>query len=450
MRRFPVGLPRSRTALLLAFAVVVLALALVDGLVLLAAVPELRSLRDMANDDARAVEVATQIRARISAARRDLLAALRSRSPGEGRDAAEVPAAFARLRLETEALLPRAQTGAARAVVTSLGAALGRCEEEARRLEADLERDRLDARSRVQPFLELTWAADEAADRVVSLDAAEVEDLSRSVRAHLAWTSLGATALAVAGIAGAVLLLRRALRSLAGEQAAASARSADLEAFAARAAHELRTPLQTVALALRALERGSGPRALDKARRSADRLRETVDGLLEFSRAGVAPGREAAADLGSVVGEVREELAPHLAAARVAFEVDVPPGTNVAMATAYLATVLRNVVGNAVKHGEGCGCIRVRAQAAAGAVHVEVADDGPGIPPEALPRVFEPFFRATTKIPGHGLGLATVRRLVEAHHGAVRIRSAPGHGTTVVLDLPGAAAPARATPGARS
>ncbi len=60
----------------------------------------------------------------------------------------------------------------------------------------------------------------------------------------------------------------------------------------------------------------------------------------------------------------------------------------------------------------------------------------PGIAQDAVPRVFEPFFRATTRPGGYGLGLATVKRLVDAHGGCVDIHSAPGRGTTVAIHLP--------------
>jgi signal transduction histidine kinase len=72
-----------------------------------------------------------------------------------------------------------------------------------------------------------------------------------------------------------------------------------------------------------------------------------------------------------------------------------------------------------------------------------ITDSGPGIAPEALARVFEPFY--TTKAAGTGLGLPIVRRIVEAHHGEVRVLSAQGQGTTVVVYLPLSKAPRTAS-----
>ena len=65
---------------------------------------------------------------------------------------------------------------------------------------------------------------------------------------------------------------------------------------------------------------------------------------------------------------------------------------------------------------------------------VSITDSGPGIPPEVMARLFEPFY--TTKASGTGLGLAIVRRIVEAHHGSVEVHSTPGQGTTFVILLP--------------
>jgi signal transduction histidine kinase len=78
----------------------------------------------------------------------------------------------------------------------------------------------------------------------------------------------------------------------------------------------------------------------------------------------------------------------------------------------------------------------VRAAGEGGWAVLTVSDDGPGIPRDALPHVFEPFFRASTQAEGYGLGLPTVKRLVDAHGGSVRLESAPGTGTTVTVELP--------------
>ena len=69
-----------------------------------------------------------------------------------------------------------------------------------------------------------------------------------------------------------------------------------------------------------------------------------------------------------------------------------------------------------------------------GGVEIEIADDGPGIAPHHLERIFNPFF--TTKGDGTGLGLAIVHQIIEAHHGRIRVQSTPGQGATFVIWLP--------------
>jgi signal transduction histidine kinase len=437
LRWFQSIAPGRRTSLIVAFAVVVLGLAVVDALVWLAVEPQLRSLREIANDHARAVQVTTAIRARIAAGRRDLLALVRG-GPSTP-STPDVAAEFAILESQTDALLPLSDTSVERADLASLREALSRCTKEAAWTAALVARhDSAAALARVEPIVELTRAANEAADQIVSFNAEEVEQLSRRIRISLRWTMAAATLLTLLGGAAATLLLRRAMRGLAVEDSVASARAAELEAFASRAAHELRTPLQTVSLALSALEHGHDPRTLQKARRSAERLCDTVDGLLEFARAGAPSLAPGFADLRVIVEDLRDDLGPHMSSAGVELNVDIPEGLRVGMADTHLAAVIRNVVGNAVKYAprsDGAH-VRIIANPTLNGVRVDIVDDGPGIPPDALPHVFEPFFRASSVRPGHGLGLATVRRLVEAHHGTVHITSAVGRGTTVSLDLP--------------
>ncbi|GAO01625.1 sensor histidine kinase KdpD [Anaeromyxobacter sp. PSR-1] len=99
-----------------------------------------------------------------------------------------------------------------------------------------------------------------------------------------------------------------------------------------------------------------------------------------------------------------------------------------------------NPVENAVKYARRGGRVVVRSSTDAAAIHVEVEDDGPGLPPDLGDRVFEPYVRGAWDVPGLGLGLATVKRLAEAHGGRVGVRSEPGQGATFWFELPRAAA----------
>ena len=100
-----------------------------------------------------------------------------------------------------------------------------------------------------------------------------------------------------------------------------------------------------------------------------------------------------------------------------------------------LLQVLSNLLGNAVKFAPPNGTITVRALVEDGWVHCFIADDGPGIAPEALSRVFEPYWSGESST-GTGLGLSIVKGIVEAHGGTTSVQSQPGKGTTFGFRLP--------------
>ena len=103
--------------------------------------------------------------------------------------------------------------------------------------------------------------------------------------------------------------------------------------------------------------------------------------------------------------------------------------------------MLRNLVGNAVQHTPPETDVHVTVITTPGHVQIEVTDNGPGIPPQDLPRVFERFWRAEASrsraYGGSGLGLAIVEAIIHAHHGQVSVRSTVGVGTTVTVRLNG-------------
>jgi two-component system phosphate regulon sensor histidine kinase PhoR len=112
---------------------------------------------------------------------------------------------------------------------------------------------------------------------------------------------------------------------------------------------------------------------------------------------------------------------------------------------AALEQVLENLLDNAIKHGGPAAKVRVTASRDGESVQIAVEDDGPGIPPEHLPRIFERFYRVdparSRDRGGAGLGLAIVKQLVEGMGGAVTAASEPGKGCRFTVTLP--VAPAR-------
>lgn len=99
-----------------------------------------------------------------------------------------------------------------------------------------------------------------------------------------------------------------------------------------------------------------------------------------------------------------------------------------------LRIVFMNLFRNSAQAMDGAGTIQVLMEATATSCQIAVADQGPGVPPDVRERLFTPFF--TTKARGSGLGLATAKRIVEAHKGSLRVECPPGGGTMVVVQLP--------------
>lgn len=423
---------RMRTALIGTFVGVLGALSAAGVALAISVHGPLRTLETISNDHARAVQLASRIRSSMSNARRAVLAEV-SAPPSEA-----APVEGSRLyRAVQEQLNQLSRVSDTPFEVQKLDAlrmALAQCVAEADVIdELVASGDREGARDKVVAFLDITGEANDAADAIVGFNADEVERSSRRVQRSIWILALTMLGLSLTAGAGAYVLLRFALRGLEAHEAIWHARFTDVDSFAARAAHELRTPLQTMKLAVAS----ASPVALERARRSADRMSHTIDALLEFARAGVAPSPDASADVRRAVAEVQEELAPVIEQHHGKIDVHVE-SVSVGMALDHFRTIVRNLVGNALRHGTGPsgGRIGVRARAEDGWVRLEVKDDGPGIPPSALPHVFEPFARGTDAPGGYGVGLATVRRLVEGHGGTIAIESMPGCGTTVRVALP--------------
>ena len=264
------------------------------------------------------------------------------------------------------------------------------------------------------------------------------------------WVAFG---VAAAFIVYFLLRVRRALaardaeletsRSLAARQE----RLASLATLAAGAAHELATPLSTIAVVAKELERQAAGTGLD-----ADDVRLMRDEV-ERCRRILARMR---IDAGDPSGErfarvsVRDLLADCFADARPETPVEVSVDEATAAASAALprhafTQALRGLVDNA-RQASPAGApvaVRVVADEARHGVLFEIADRGPGMPPAVLQRVGEPFF--TTKAAGQGMGLGVflARAIVERAGGELAISSTPGAGTTARLWLPRLEQPGR-------
>lgn len=307
----------------------------------------------------------------------------------------------------------------------------------------------------VREIREAVDVADEALGRSVEFDAAEARRLAASIeairrRAPLVEGALDALCAAFA-LVGA-LVLHRAVRryaKLVEEHGALVQRRADeLEQFAGRVAHDILSPLAATSLALTVADRSlpgdaKARRAIERGQSSLARVRRIVDGLLEFARAGARPSPDARADVGPVIEDVLSGAGPAAGDAAVTLEVEPFAPAEVACNPGVLTSAVSNLVGNAVKYMGDARDRRVivRVLDRGERVRFEVADTGPGIPRHLEGAIFEPHFRASAaNLPGIGLGLATVKRIVEMHGGSVGVRSGAARGGSVFwFELPRAA-----------
>ncbi|MFN2285755.1 MAG: sensor histidine kinase, partial [Anaerolineae bacterium] len=148
-----------------------------------------------------------------------------------------------------------------------------------------------------------------------------------------------------------------------------------------------------------------------------------------------------ALDLAPLLYRLADDLGPLVQAAGHTLQVDVPPHLPPVFANAdQMQAVVRNLLDNAIKYTPPNGTIVLSATASRREVQIAVADSGPGIPPEALPRIFDRFYRVdkarSRKLGGAGLGLSLVKDVVEAYKGRVEVQSAVGQGSRFTLHLP--------------
>lgn len=219
--------------------------------------------------------------------------------------------------------------------------------------------------------------------------------------------------------------------------------------FLATLGHELRNPLASISAAVLLLGRkGQSESKLQWARGVIDRrvhhLARILDDLLDVSRIGRGKLRlqKQGVELASVVAGALETCRPLIDERRQTLTVALPPGVvRLEADPTRLEQVLANLLNNAAKYTPERGHISLRAERDGGEVILRVKDDGMGIAPEMLPRVFEMFAQSDLALTngrgGLGIGLTLVKHLVEMHGGRVEAFSeGPGRGSELVVHLP--------------
>jgi signal transduction histidine kinase len=221
----------------------------------------------------------------------------------------------------------------------------------------------------------------------------------------------------------------------------------DRERLISIAAHELRGPLCSVRLCLQSLQRSRVPlapkatRMLEIMMKEERRVARLIDDLLDLGRirSGQLELELSSFDLSDLVREVGQQMEVQAARAGSKLTVEAPEPVVGRWDRARLNQVVTNLVGNAVKFGQGRPIVvRVAADTEHACARLEVADNGRGIAPEMQARIFEPFQRAaaTGHSDGLGLGLYIVRSIVQRLGGAVNVNSRLGGGATFVVELP--------------
>ncbi|KXK13802.1 MAG: PAS domain S-box, partial [Armatimonadetes bacterium OLB18] len=214
--------------------------------------------------------------------------------------------------------------------------------------------------------------------------------------------------------------------------------------FTADASHELRTPLTRIKVSASSALGGTEgesdlKRALEIVDRSADDMDRLIRRLLLLARSDAGQLIQGSQDVDLV--DLCAEFQKPAADGEPAVQIDAPEGPLFVFGDPdLLSRAIGNLVENAVRHTPSSGHVTLRLASDSDEIRVTVEDDGEGIPPEALPHVFERFFRVDSARSrsegGAGLGLAIVKSVAQAHGGSVAIDSELGKGTKVTLRLP--------------
>jgi signal transduction histidine kinase len=281
-----------------------------------------------------------------------------------------------------------------------------------------------------------------------------LDNVTRQAQRGILWYSLGLLAV---GVIGAAAIFWMQARHLADRQRLEAAvaheqRLSALGNLAAGVAHEIRNPLNAISMGLQRLRMEFTP-AAPEAREEytafariieaeVARLNTIVDQFLTMAR----PLRLTLADepLAPVLKEVLTLLSPQAEAQGVKITEELHLGDAwVSLDHQQLTHAVMNVLLNALQAMPNGGTLTVRAETAAAAgdglgaktsARIAIADTGPGILPEHLDRIFEPYF--TTKERGTGLGLALTHRIIQGHNGGIRAENAPDGGARFEITLP--------------
>jgi len=209
--------------------------------------------------------------------------------------------------------------------------------------------------------------------------------------------------------------------------------------FLTDVSHQVATPLATIMTNLAILRRvqrsGSAGEAIADSVAEAERMKRMLGRLRSLAHADEdVPLRRELVDLAELTSDVVRAYTAQAATSGVGLVTEVGAQASINADKDLLREAVANLVDNAVRVSPRGAQVRLRVDRGSVGPQIAVADDGPGIEEERLPRLFERFQRSDA---GSGLGLAIARRVVERHGGTIRVESEPGAGSTFTIELPG-------------
>jgi PAS domain S-box-containing protein len=236
--------------------------------------------------------------------------------------------------------------------------------------------------------------------------------------------------------------LRARSEQLTRTTTALEARNRELDQFAYITSHDLKAPLRGIANLSQWIEEDLGDSLTDNIRKQLDLLRGRVhrmegliDGILQFSRVGRVKGESEMFDVGVLLCDVVDLIAPP-----AGFSIEVAPDMPTITAERLrLQQVFQNLIGNAIKHhNRADGRISISVTDIGQMYEFAVADDGPGIAPQYHQEIFVIFqtLAARDKVEGAGIGLSLIKKIIESNGGQIWVESAEGAGTTFRFTWP--------------
>lgn len=220
--------------------------------------------------------------------------------------------------------------------------------------------------------------------------------------------------------------------------------------FVRLVSHELRSPISAIKMQHAVLLEGLAGELTDQQRELISRAQAKLQGLLDLindlldlakMEAGFRQYEQVAVQLPEIVTEILEFLEPKAMSQGIRLKLLAPPGLPPVLADRRgMEEVFTNLITNAINYSPGGGEVTVTFQVLGDFLEVRVSDQGIGIPPEEIPKIFDKFYRVkspeTRQLIGTGLGLAIVKHVVEAHRGSIEVESQRGVGSTFRILLP--------------